>query len=77
MIHFITHCYRVHQFNKTVKTNKVYDHTCTGTTAILKYRKTAGKDKRYVRKKVEHKCECIHSHTTSYVTLDLRKLNIT
>jgi hypothetical protein len=50
-IHFITHCYR-HQFNETVKTNKVYDHTCIGMTAILKYRrKTTGKDKRYVRKK--------------------------
>lgn len=52
VIHFITHCYRVHQFNETVQTNKVYDYTCIGMTAILKYRrKTAGKEKRYVPKK--------------------------
>ena len=78
MIHFITHCYRVHSSNEAVKTNKVYDHTCIGMTAILKYRrKTAGKDKRYVRKKVEHKCECVYSHSQSYVILDLPKLNVT
>jgi hypothetical protein len=51
-INAITHCYRVHQCSETVKSNKVYDHTCTGMTAILNYRrKTAGKDERYVRRK--------------------------